>query len=257
MDDVFSLKGKVAVITGAASGIGNAIMQVFARQGAEIIAVDLQEDLLREEVEHIRLRGGSITMQKLDITDHSAVTAFFDNINRVSILINAAGIAHVGNAMDTQVADFERVMRVNVHGTFHMIQAALPLLTQQPASAIVNIASVAALVGIADRFAYSTSKGAIYAMTKSVAKDYLKQGVRCNSISPARIHTPFVDGFLAKHYPGQEEEMFRKLSASQPIGRMGTVWEVAALVLYLCADEAAFVTGCDYPIDGGFTTLNN
>lgn len=257
MKEVFSLKGKVAVITGAASGIGNAIMQRFALQGAEIIAIDLQEDLLQVEAEKIRLSGGLVTTQILDITNSFAVEDFFRSVTGVSILVNAAGIAHVGNATNTKIEDFERVMQVNVHGTFHMIRASLPILMQQPGSAILNIASVAALVGIEDRLAYSTSKGAVFAMTKSVAKDYIHQGVRCNSISPARIHTPFVDGFLARHYPGREEEMFKRLSASQPIGRMGTVSEVAALALYLCSDEAAFVTGCDYPIDGGFTTLNN
>jgi NAD(P)-dependent dehydrogenase (short-subunit alcohol dehydrogenase family) len=119
------------------------------------------------------------------------------------------------------------------------------------------MASVAALVGIPDRFAYSTTKGAVIAMTQSVAKDYLKEGIRCNSISPARVHTPFVDGFLKANYPGKEQEMFEKLSKTQPIGRMATPLEIAYLALYLCSEEASFITGCDYPIDGGFVKLNN
>ena len=121
---------------------------------------------------------------------------------------------------------------------------------------IINMSSIAAQVGLTDRFAYSMSKGAVYAMTLSVARDYLQAGIRCNCISPARVHTPFVDGFISKNYPGKEEEMFKKLSASQPIGRMGTVEEIAALILYLSSDEAAFITGCDYPVDGGFIHLN-
>lgn len=119
------------------------------------------------------------------------------------------------------------------------------------------MASIAAWVGLNDRFAYSTAKGAVMAMTLSVAKDYLLEGIRCNSISPARVHTPFVDGFIQKNYPGKEEEMFEKLSKSQPIGRMAKPEEVAALALYLCSDEASFISGCDYPIDGGFIKLNN
>ena len=119
------------------------------------------------------------------------------------------------------------------------------------------MASVAALVGISERFAYSAAKGAVIAMTLSVAKDYINEGIRCNSVSPARVHSPFVDGFISKNYPGKEKEVFEKLSKSQPIGRMAKPEEIASLILYLCSDEASFITGCDYPIDGGFTKLNN
>jgi NAD(P)-dependent dehydrogenase (short-subunit alcohol dehydrogenase family) len=130
-------------------------------------------------------------------------------------------------------------------------------MMQRRKGVILNMASIAALVGLPDRLAYSVTKGAVHAMTLSVAKDYLAYNIRCNSISPARVHTPFVDGFIAKNYPGQEAEMFARLAATQPIGRMGSPEEIAALALYLCSDEAGFVTGCDYPIDGGFVKLNN
>jgi 2-keto-3-deoxy-L-fuconate dehydrogenase len=146
---------------------------------------------------------------------------------------------------------------VNVKGMFNTMQKAVPIMKKQKGGVILNMASVAALVGIPDRFAYSATKGAVIAMTQSVARDYLKEGIRCNCISPARVHTPFVDGFLKANYPGKEQEMFEKLSKTQPIGRMATPLEIAYLALYLCSDEASFITGCDYPIDGGFVKLNN
>jgi NAD(P)-dependent dehydrogenase (short-subunit alcohol dehydrogenase family) len=124
-------------------------------------------------------------------------------------------------------------------------------MLRQGGGVIVNMASIASLIGIPDRFAYSMTKGAVLTMTKSIAVDYVKRGIRCNCICPARVHTPFVDGYLAANYPGREEEMYRVLSEYQPIGRMGTPEEVAALALYLCSNEASFVTGQAYPIDGG------
>jgi NAD(P)-dependent dehydrogenase (short-subunit alcohol dehydrogenase family) len=173
----------------------------------------------------------------------------------LDILVNNAGVAHVGNAENTQPADFERLFSVNVLGVYHCIHVGIPMLKANKGGVILNMASIVASVGIPDRFAYSMSKGAVAAMTLSVARDFLADGIRCNSISPARVHTPFVDGFLAKNYPGQEAEMFEKLAKSQPIGRMGTVEEVASFALFLCSDEAGFITGCDYPIDGGFLYL--
>ena len=154
-------------------------------------------------------------------------------------------------------ADFERLFHVNVKGVYNGMFAAIPLMQQQGGGVILNLCSIAAWVGLNDRFAYSMTKGAVHAMTLSAAKDYLADKIRVNSISPARVHTPFVDGFLAKSYPGREQEMFDKLSASQPIGRMAQPEEVAALMLYLCSEEAGFITGTDYPIDGGFLTLNS
>jgi len=185
------------------------------------------------------------------------VLTIFENIGAINILVNNAGIAHIGKADNTKEEDFDKVMSVNVKGVYNCIYASIPLLKKTGGGCIINMASVAAHVGIPDRFAYSTTKGAVMAMTLSVAKDYLQENIRCNSISPARVHTPFVDGFLKNTYPGKEEEMFEKLSKTQPIGRMGTPDEVAALALYLCSDEASFITGCDYLVDGGFVKLNN
>lgn len=251
---MFSLKDQAAVITGGGSGIGRAIALCFAQQGARIHIVDLDRQAGEKAAEAI---GGGAVYHACDVTRQQQVLDTFSAIGRIDILVNNAGIAHVGNAEHTQEADFDRVIQVNVKGAYNCLFAVLPMMKAQGGGVILNTASIAATVGIADRFAYSASKGAIVAMTLSVARDYLQDGIRCNCLSPARIHTPFVDGFLAKNYPGREEEMFRKLSKSQPIGRMGTPEEVAALALYLCSAEAGFVTGCDYFIDGGFTRLNN
>lgn len=254
---MFSLQQQQAVITGAGSGIGKAIAETFARQGAVIHVVEINEEHAQETVKSIEADGGKAVYHLCDVSDQAQVAAVFGQIGHIDILVNSAGVAHVGNAANTSAEDFERVFNVNVKGTYNCLHQAIPQLLRQGGGVILNIASIAALVGIPDRFAYSMSKGAVYAMTLSVARDYLQQGIRCNSISPARVHTPFVDGFLAKHYPGKEKEMFAKLSASQPIGRMAETNEVAAMALYLCSKEASFISGNDYPIDGGFIKLNN
>jgi len=254
---MFSLTGKSAVITGGGSGIGQAMAQLFAKQGATVHIIELNEEAARQTVDTIAQAGGQAQAHHLNISQQAEVVRVFQEIGKIDILVNNAGIAHVGNVENTTEADFERVYQVNVKGAYNCLYAALPLMKAQGGGAILNLASIAAVVGITDRFAYSMSKGAIFAMTLSVARDYLDAGIRCNSISPARVHTPFVDGFIAKNYAGREEEIFDKLSKSQPIGRMGKPEEVAALALYLCSDEAGFVTGCDYPLDGGFIKLNN
>lgn len=254
---MFSLSGKKAVITGGGSGIGKAIALVFAAQGAEVHIIELNAAAGEQVVAQIQEAGGRATVHSADISQQAQVLPIFSQIGPLNILVNNAGIAHVGNLENTTEADFDRLYNVNVKGAYNCLYAAIPQLKANGGGAIVNLASIAALVGITDRFAYSMSKGAIFAMTLSVARDYLAHNIRCNSISPARVHTPFVDGFIAKNYAGKEQEMFDKLSRSQPIGRMGTPDEVAALALYLCSDEAGFVTGCDYPLDGGFTKLNN
>lgn len=253
---MFELTNKRAVITGGGSGIGRAIASLFAQRGACVHLVDLSESACADAVAAIRAAGGQAHAHACDVTRHESVHAVFAAIGPHDILINNAGIAHIGKADNTSEADFDRVLGVNVKGVYNCLHAALPQLQANGGGAIINMASVAAWVGLADRFAYSTTKGAVMAMTLSVAKDYLHNNIRCNSISPGRVHTPFVDGFLAKNYPGQERAMFEKLSKTQPIGRMGKPEEVAALALYLCSDEAAFITGTDYPIDGGFITLN-
>ncbi|KAA9331681.1 SDR family oxidoreductase [Hymenobacter busanensis] len=252
---MFNLSGKTAVITGGGSGIGRAISQLFARQGASVHIIELSAAAGQATADEIAAQGGRVQVHAADVSQQAQVAATFAAIGRVDILVNNAGIAHVGNVENTAEADFERVYQVNVKGAYNCLHAAVPLMKQH-GGAILNLASIAAHVGLTDRFAYSMSKGAIFAMTLSVARDYLADNIRCNSVSPARVHTPFVDGFIAKNYAGQEAEIFDKLSQSQPIGRMGKPEEVAALALYLCSDEAGFVTGCDYPLDGGFIKLN-
>jgi len=253
---MFSLTNKKAVVTGGGSGIGRAISLLFARQGAEVHIIELTAEAGQQTAADIAQAGGTAHVHAADVSQQAQVVAAFQAIGRVDVLVNNAGIAHVGSVETTAEADFERVYQVNVKGAYNCLFAAVPLMKAQGGGAIVNMASIAAHVGLTDRFAYSMSKGAIFAMTLSVARDYLGSHIRCNSISPARVHTPFVDGFIARNYAGQEAEIFDKLSKSQPIGRMGQPDEVAALALYLCSDEAGFVTGCDYPLDGGFIKLN-
>lgn len=254
---MFSLENKSAVITGAGSGIGRAVALLFARQKAHVHLVDLNERALEAVAQEIRNEGRAVTIHACDVTLQEAVRRVFADVGTFDILVNSAGISHIGKADTTSEEDFDRVYQVNVKGIYNCLHEAIPLMKDQRGGIIINMASIANHVGLPDRFAYSMSKGAVYAMTLSVAKDYIKEGIRCNCISPARVHTPFVDGFLAKNYPGKEAEMFEKLSRTQPIGRMARPEEIASLILYLCSDEASFITGCDYPIDGGFINLNN
>ncbi len=254
---MFSLQNKKAVVTGGGSGIGKAISVLFAKQGAEVHIVELTQESAEEAVAEINALGGKVVAHACNVANHEQVVATFEKIGALDILVNNAGIAHVGKVDTTTETDFDRIMNVNVKGVYNCLYAAIPQFRMNNGGVIVNMASIAAWVGIPDRFAYSTAKGAVMAMTLSVARDYMSENIRCNSISPARVHTPFVDGFIAKNYPGKEAEMFDKLSKSQPIGRMGKPDEVAALALFLCSDESGFITGCDYPIDGGFIKLNN
>ncbi|MGV3762560.1 SDR family NAD(P)-dependent oxidoreductase [Parapedobacter sp.] len=251
------LAGKTAIITGGGSGIGRAISWRFAEEGATVHILELNTSAADELAVAIRETGGQATAHRCDVSVQHDVHNVIAAIGPADILVNNAGIAHVGKLENTSEDDFDRIIKVNVKGAYNVLHAVVPLMKKQGGGAILNMASIATLVGITDRFAYSTSKGAVLAMTLSVARDYLHDGIRCNSISPARVHTPFVDGFIAKNYPGKEAEMFETLSKSQPIGRMAQPEEIASLALYLCSDEAAFITGNDYPIDGGFVTLNN
>lgn len=254
---MFSLHGKKAVVTGGGSGIGQAIAIILAKQGAEVHIIELDEQQAEATMQAIASNGNKSFTHACNVADHLKVIDIFHQIGRIDILVNNAGIAHIGKADTTLESDFDRVMNVNVKGVYNCLYAAIPQLRLAGGGTIINMASIAALVGLTDRFAYSAAKGAVKAMTMSVAKDYIHEKIRCNSISPAQVHMPFVDGFLAKNYPDQISEMFEKLSKSQPIGRMGKPEEIAALALFHCSDEASFITGCDYPIDGGFTTLNN
>lgn len=254
----FSLAGKTAAITGAASGIGLAIARAFARQGARVHILDRSEKDATAAAEEIGAAGGQAQAHVCDVADAESVRSVFEAIfaeGRLDILVNNAGIAHVGSLATTGEEDFERILRVNVKGVYLCMRAAIGHMRENRGGVILNMASIAATAGLTDRFAYSTSKGAVRAMTLSVARDFLREGIRCNAISPARVHTPFVDGFVAKNYPGREQEMMQKLSAAQPIGRMAEPEEVANLAVYLCSDEASFITGADYLLDGGFMNL--
>lgn len=172
----------------------------------------------------------------------------------LDMLVTSAGVSHIGTVETTTESDFDRLYAVNVKGVFLCLKAGVEAMKDR-GGAILSIASVASYSGLADRFAYSMTKGAVLTMTYSVARDYIDHGIRCNCVAPARVHTPFVDGYLAANYPGRETEMFEKLSRTQPIGRMGRPEEIAALALFLCSDEAAFITGTSFPVDGGFLTL--
>ncbi len=252
------LDNKTAIITGAASGIGLAIARRFAAEGARVHLFDLKEKEVREAAAAILAEGGQATAQACDVTDHEQVIRLVQSIqdqHPIHIVVNNAGIGHVGTLEQTTVQDFDRLFQVNVKGVYNGMFACVPHFKKNGGGVILNMASVVSSVGIPDRFAYSMTKGAVLTMTLSVATDYLADNIRCNCISPARIHTPFVDGYLKKNYPGREGEMFDKLAKTQPIGRMGTPEEVASLALFLCSDEASFITGCDYPVDGGFVRL--
>ena len=256
---MFELTNRVAVVTGGASGIGEAISILFGKQGARVSVLDVDEAAARRVAERIVAAGGKADAHRCDVsraTDTVAAMSAVEKVaGRIDILANIAGVAHVGTVETTSEADFDRVYRVNVKGMFLSTQAALPIILKGGGGVILNMASIASLIGIPERFAYSTSKGAVLSLTRSIATDYMHKNVRCNCICPARVHTPFVDGYLKAAYPGREREMFQELSAYQPLGRMGKPEEVAQMALYLCSDEASFITGQAFPIDGGVLVL--
>ena len=254
---MFDFTNKSVVITGGGSGIGKAASLLFARQGALVNIIEWKEELAKQTMKEIGSNEGKVIVHICDVSDQQQVAKTFKSISKIDILVNNAGISHIGKADTTNEEEFEKIFNINVKGIYNCLHEAIPLMKLNGKGVILNMCSVAAQTGITERFAYSMSKGAVYAMTLSVAKDYLRDNIRCNSISPGRVHTPFVDDFLQKNYPGKEKEMYETLAKTQPIGRMGTPEEVAQLILYLCSDEASFITGNDYLIDGGFLKLNS
>lgn len=254
----FSLKLKTAVVTGGGSGIGKAIAKAFAEQHAVVHVLDVHPERSAETVGEITAMGGNGIAHTCNVALQDDVKNVFSAIiknSKIDILINNAGIGHIGNVENTEESDMDRLYAVNIKGVYNCIQSTIPSMKIN-GGVILNLASVASSVGISDRFAYSMTKGAVLTMTYSVAKDYLNYGIRCNSISPGRVHTPFVDRYLKENYPDTKEEMFEKLAKTQPIGRMGRPEEIADLAVYLCSDEASFITGTDFPIDGGYIKLN-
>ena len=245
----------LVVVTGGGSGIGRATSIAMAAQGFDIRIFDLSPEGAEETLDLVRGAGGKGAFSQVDVSDTESVRVAFSGLPRLDALINNAGVAHVGNVLDATPEDIDRLYRINIRGVYHCLHFGLPVMLRHGGGSIVNLASIASKVGIPDRFAYSMTKGAVLSMTLSVARDFVDKGVRCNCVCPARVHTPFVDGFIAKTYPGHEAEMFAKLSAGQPIGRMGTPSEVASLIAYLCSPQASFITGSAYDIDGGFTLL--
>jgi 2-keto-3-deoxy-L-fuconate dehydrogenase len=249
------LAGRTAIVTGGGSGIGRAIAVLFAEHGARVAILDLAAD---DAAHEITATGGSALALTCDVRKQSEVVQAFaraaDEYGSLDVLANCAGVAALGTVEVTTEEDLDRVYAVNVKGVYNCLRSGVTAMKGRGGS-IINMASVVSSVGVPDRFAYSMSKGAVLTMTYSVAADYVTAGIRCNAISPARVHTPFVDGYLAKHYPGREQEMFEKLSRTQPIGRMGQPWEVAELALFLASDASAFITGSNFAVDGGFVSL--
>ena len=256
---MFRLDGKRALITGAGSGIGEAIARLFAAQGAQILVADVQMDAAEQVAASIVKQGGSASALALDVADETQVCAAFDRVanqhGRIDIVVNNAGISHVGNILETSLEDWDRVLRVNAGGVFLCAREAVRhMLQQEPkGGVIINLSSVAAMIGLERRLPYSASKGAVLSLTRSIAIDFVGEGIRCNAICPGTVHTPFVEGYLRRSFPGQEDAVRQQLHARQPIGRMGLPEEIAAAALYLASDEAAFVTGTALIIDGGWT----
>ena len=245
----------IAVVTGAGSGIGRATALQLASDGYDVRIFELSAEAAGETLDLLQKAGGTGAIQTVDVSNTESVRAAFAGLPRLDVLVNNAGIAHIGNVLNTTPEDLDRLYQINVRGAYHCLHFGIPIMLKNGGGSIVNLASIASKVGIPDRFAYSMSKGAVFSMTLSVARDFVDKGIRCNCVCPARVHTPFVDGFIAKNYPGQEAEMFAKLSAGQPIGRMGEPEEIATLIAFLCSNKAAFITGSAYDIDGGFTLL--
>ena len=249
------LADKYALVTGGGSGIGRAIALRLAAEGAHVTILEQRATAGQGVLAEIVAAGGAGRVIEADVSNTESMRVAFDQVEKLQILVNNAGISSVGNVITTEPEELDRVYSVNVKGVYHGLHFGVRKILRSGGGSVVNLASIASKIALQDRFAYGMSKGAVLTMTLSVARDFVDRGIRCNCVCPARVHTPFVDGFIAKNYPGREKEMFEKLSAAQPIGRMGLPDEIAGLVAYLASDEAAFVTGSAYDIDGGATLL--
>ena len=247
MNTPFRIDGRSALVTGGASGIGEQTSRVLAGAGAKVIIVDI--DQAKAAALAAELPGASYRI--FDITDEAAVRQGFEGLEHLDILINNAGIGLVGGVEETEVDDFDRIFRVNDRGLFLVTKAALPLL-RAARGCIVNIGSVAGLVGVKKRFAYCGTKGAVIAITRQLAVDYPTE-IRANCIAPGTVDTPFVEGYLEKYHKHEKDQVREQLNQRQPVGRMGKPDEIAWLALYLCSDQAAFVNGSVVAIDGGWT----
>jgi NAD(P)-dependent dehydrogenase (short-subunit alcohol dehydrogenase family) len=250
------LDGKVALVTGGGSGIGAATCRGFVDQGARVVVADVNADSGAKVADEL---GDAATFWRTDVTDlastRDAVQAAVQRYGRLDVLVNNAGIGHVGSIEETEASDWARLIAVNMTGVFHGSKAAVDqMLLQQPnGGLIVNIASVAGMIGVARRFAYCATKGAVIAMTRQLAVDYVKQGIRCNAICPGTVYSPFVEGYVERFHHDTREETIKELHARQPIGRMGRPDEVADLAVYMASDEAGFMTGSAVVLDGGWT----
>jgi len=252
---MFSLQNKIALVTGAGSGIGAAIAETFARAGAFVFVTDWDEKSGRETTDRLKAQKGQAEFLALDVTNEEncrrVAKTVFDSQGRMDVLVNNAGIGHVGTMMQTSGADLDRLYAVNVRGVFNVTKAFLPDMLKRKSGNIINLASIGGVVGVRDRVAYCTTKFAVAGLTKSMALDHAQDGIRVNCICPGRVETPFVAARL-KEYPDPEQAR-REMSTTQAVGRMGRPEEIAAAALYLASDESAFVTGTEFIIDGGFS----
>ena len=259
MNTSWSLQNKKALVTGGTKGIGLAIVEEFVRLGAEVLLVARNSKQVSDTVQLLTQRGFLVSGLAGDVSEGAfrkeLIQVVENKWGKLDILVNNVGTNVRKKFVEYTEEEYRQLFETNLFSLTEITRMAFPLLKKSGKASVINMASVAGSVGISERFGYSMTKGAVLSMTYSTALDYINHGIRCNSISPARVHTPFVDAYLKKNYPGKEMEVFDQLAKSQPIGRMGSPDEIANLALFLCTDEAAFITGCDYPIDGGFIKL--